>query len=338
MVWIEHRPRDNLFFMSRLAALLLVLLPWLVPACGGESSNDRVVLTVRRGAVGPRVLIVVAHPDDEIAFAGAAYKTTTHLDGVVDLLTITNGEGGFKYSTLAEELYGLELTDEAIGRRHLPEIRRRELIEGCRQLRMHTITFLSEVDHRYTQDPTEVLAPDAEVWDLERVRKRIDRALANGEYDFVLGLAPTATTHGHHQAATILAAQAVARMPQDERPAMLAVRSRRGTDESPTLRANSHAPEVTQPLEHPPLVFDRAQKFGHKDKLDYSIVANWAISAHKSQGTMQMYVGPASEEHYFALAPTTPEALERATAWIARLEEPQFEVRTYGESAGSNAR
>ena len=56
--------------------------------------------------------VVAPHPDDEIAFAGALYKTSTLLDGRCDVAGITNGEGGFKYSTLAERIYGLELTDE----------------------------------------------------------------------------------------------------------------------------------------------------------------------------------------------------------------------------------
>ena len=132
------------------------------------------------------MLCIVAHPDDEIAFAGTLYKTSTHLDGVADLAVITNGEGGFKYSTLGENLYGLELTDAAVGRAHLPRIRQAELVAGCRWLGVHRIHFLGERDHRYTQDPDEVLADDAGVWDLERVRARLDLLLAAGDYDFVL--------------------------------------------------------------------------------------------------------------------------------------------------------
>ena len=39
-------------------------------------------VTPRDGATGPRVLVVVAHPDDEVAFAATLYKTTTALNGV----------------------------------------------------------------------------------------------------------------------------------------------------------------------------------------------------------------------------------------------------------------
>src|SRR5450631_510934 len=69
---------------------------------------------------GPRVLIVDAHPDDEGAYAAAVYKITHDLGGMVDLVVVTNGEVGYKYSTLAEAYYHLKLTDEKIGRKYLP--------------------------------------------------------------------------------------------------------------------------------------------------------------------------------------------------------------------------
>src|ERR1051326_1544551 len=42
----------------------------------------------------PKVLIVIAHPDDESAFSATVYKITHELKGTVDLLMVTNGEGG----------------------------------------------------------------------------------------------------------------------------------------------------------------------------------------------------------------------------------------------------
>src|SRR5579859_7055509 len=64
----------------------------------------------------PRVLLVVAHPDDELCFAVTVYKITHELGGTVDQVVITNGEGGYRFSLLAEDYYGVKLTDEAVGR------------------------------------------------------------------------------------------------------------------------------------------------------------------------------------------------------------------------------
>ncbi|MBK6879153.1 MAG: PIG-L family deacetylase [Ignavibacteria bacterium] len=51
----------------------------------------------------PKVLVVTAHPDDDAVFAATNYKIVHDLGGIVDLALVTNGEGGYKYSTLAGE-------------------------------------------------------------------------------------------------------------------------------------------------------------------------------------------------------------------------------------------
>lgn len=42
----------------------------------------------------------MAHPDDESFCTGTVYKLTHDYNAKVDLACITNGEGGYKYSTL----------------------------------------------------------------------------------------------------------------------------------------------------------------------------------------------------------------------------------------------
>jgi hypothetical protein len=86
-----------------LRSLVLAVLLSFVSSCRGARSWEEIVRVSDQVGDGPRVLCVVAHPDDEIAFAGALYKTATLLDSVCDLVTITNGEGGFKYATLLGE-------------------------------------------------------------------------------------------------------------------------------------------------------------------------------------------------------------------------------------------
>lgn len=62
-----------------------------------------------------KTLLVVAHPDDEYYCAATIYKMAVQLGGTVDELIITNGEGGCRYSTLAEAYYKKTLTVEAVG-------------------------------------------------------------------------------------------------------------------------------------------------------------------------------------------------------------------------------
>ena len=288
-------------------------------------------------AGGPTVLAIFAHPDDETTVAGALYKTSTLLGGPCDLVVITNGEGGFKYATLAERLYGLELTDEVVGRAELPAIRRAELEAAGELVGLRRIVFLGERDHRYTTDPWEVLDPAAGVWDLPRIEGELSELLRAGSYDFVLTMAPSTETHGHHQAAMVLAARAVAALPPEHRPVLLGA-ALEDAERGPPARPSALPgfPE-TAVAAGGPFVFDRTQRFGHRDALDYRIVVNWVIAAHKSQGTMQLAMNRGLAEHYFPYAVSPPDASERCARWFAALAAPQFPARDYGESAGTNA-
>ena len=74
-----------------------------------------------------------------------------------------------------------------------------------------------------------------------------------------------------------------------------------------------------------PFSFDRRTRFGHRDRLDYSIPILWAMAEHRSQGTLQMMVGRAAAQ------------AARAADWVALLSQPTFVVPEYGASAGTNA-
>src|SRR3954470_19278865 len=98
---------------------------------------------------GPKVLVVTAHPDDETGMSATIYKITHELGGIVDQCVITNGEGGYKYSTLAEAYYGLELTSERVGRANLPRIRKQELMNAGKIIGTNNIFFLDQKDAHY---------------------------------------------------------------------------------------------------------------------------------------------------------------------------------------------
>src|SRR6185436_9132999 len=107
-----------------------------------------------------------------------------------------------------------------------------------------------------------------------------------GQYDFVLTLLPNAETHGHHKAATLLALHAIDKLPDDRRPAVLGAEAASSSEPArefqeladyPVTRARGGTFEVSR-LRPAPL----------KNSLNYQIIANWVIAAHKSQGLFQM--------------------------------------------------
>ncbi len=94
--------------------IVAILLLFAVSAGAQTQQHERLL------GAHPRVLIVVAHPDDESCFSVTVYEITHNLGGTVDQLVITNGEGGYKYSLPAEAYYHAPLTEEAVGQAMLP--------------------------------------------------------------------------------------------------------------------------------------------------------------------------------------------------------------------------
>ena len=123
---------------------------------------------------GPKVLVVTAHPDDETGMAVTIYKITHELKGTVDQCVITNGEGGYKYSTLSEDYYGLELTDEKVGRKHLPQIRKQELMNAGKIIGITNHFFLDQKDAGYSLNEKEPLDT---TWNVAWVNTRLSEIL-----------------------------------------------------------------------------------------------------------------------------------------------------------------
>jgi N-acetylglucosamine malate deacetylase 2 len=284
----------------------------------------------------PRVLIVVAHPDDESCFAATVYEITHNLGGVVDQMVITNGEGGYRYSLLAEPVYGVALTDEAVGRAALPEIRKRELLEAGRVLGIANHFFLDERDVRYTQDIEEVLG---EHWRAGVVQPEVERRIATGHYDFVFTLFPSPETHGGHKAATITALNAVQqtaeRRPVGRMPVVLGCQTAQSGAAEPSWAGFQSA---RHPFRTLPGVFvtDREVKFGFRDALDYQIIVNWVIAAHKSQGAFQTEMNRADREEFVILesgaADGAADEAERARRLFHALAEQAAHPRGVGSS------
>jgi LmbE family N-acetylglucosaminyl deacetylase len=232
-------------------------------------------------------------------------------------LVITNGEGGYRYSLLAESLYGVALTDEAIGRAALPEIRKRELLEAGHVLGIANHYFLDERDVRFTQDIDEVLGQH---WRPGVVLPEVQRRIEAARYDFVFTLFPSPATHGGHKAATITALNAVQQM-SGRKPVVLGCQTAHsGAEAQPSW-------EGFQSAQHPfrslPQVFstDRTVKFGFNGALNYQIIVNWVIAAHRSQGAFQAGVNRADREEFVILQSGSQDESLRTNALFHALAE-----------------
>ncbi len=244
-----------------------------------------------------RVLIVIAHPDDESGMSATVYKITHELHGVVDLAVVTNGEAGYKYSLLAEPIYGVKLTDETTGRKYLPTIRKKELMAAGAIIGISNYFFFDQQDNHYTLDVDTVFR---EVWDTSLVKTRLKTIIKKGNYNFIFCLLPTPDTHGHHKGATILALSTLNELPAATRPLILgASGSSKGDttftkfsmlDKFPLTSIKSGASDFS---------VDRTKSFGFKNSLNYKIIANWEIAEHKSQGSMQTFMNRGDYENYW---------------------------------------
>lgn len=270
-------------------------------------------------AQSPRVLIVNAHPDDEGSVAATAYKVTKEMGGMVELVVVTNGEAGYKYSLLAEDIYGQKLTDEATGRKYLPNIRKKELKKGCHWVGIEKIYHFNQLDTHYTLDPDTVLTS---VWAVEKVKKQLTNLILKNQYDYIFCLLPTPETHGHHKAASILALETVKNLPATaKKPIVLGVSGGMKGDTTPVkVFTGLPAYPVTAIKEgKSSFQLDKTVGFGHKDKLNYKIVVNWLIAEHKSQGTMQTFMNMGDYENYWYFDLNDPAKKVETAAFFEKL-------------------
>lgn len=265
-----------------------------------------------------RVLLVDAHPDDESGMAATIYKITHELGGKVDLAVVTNGEAGYKYSLLANDIYGQHLTTEATGRKYLPNIRAKELKAGCRWVGIKNIHFLHQKDTYYTLDADSVLT---HVWDTAKVKAKIRQLIKKNHYDFIFCLLPTNDTHGHHKGASILALETVKDLPEATRPLVLGVSVGSLVDTVNRVKFSGLEKYPVTAVKAGRYSFstDRSVKFGFRNALTYRIVVNWLIAEHKSQGSMQTYMGRGDLENFWYFDINSPARKAEAEALFKRL-------------------
>jgi LmbE family N-acetylglucosaminyl deacetylase len=260
----------------------------------------------------PRALVVIAHPDDESILSVTLYKLAKEQQGTVDLYVITNGEAGYRYSTLAERYYGCTLTNQADARKKLPAIRKKELLEAAAVLGVAHVYFGNQPDSHYSLDEH---GPLDTSWRVPAVRRKLHELLIRNHYDYVFCLLPEPGTHGGHKAATLLTLDAVAALPANQRPVILGVALRDKTD---TVRKFSGLSgyEITRTVSQlPSFTVDRTVSFSYRNKINYKIIADWELAAHKSQGATQMTMNDGDLEEFWYFTINGP-AREASTAQL----------------------
>jgi LmbE family N-acetylglucosaminyl deacetylase len=286
----------NLIFSQTRAEFLKRML-WLATSCSvaGAASS------------GPKLLIVVAHPDDEYMFAATTYRLVRELGWTADQVVITNGEAGYRYSSLAERVYGTRLADEGDGRIHLPAIRKEEVLRAGKILGVRKHFFLDQKDLGFA---TVASAAGTGNWNRARIGQFLYELLSKERYDAVFTLLPTDETHGHHRAATILTLEAVARLSENERPLVFGVDA--DPDPNPVGFEGLPGQPLTATLSaKPSITFDRSASFGYHDALSYQIVVNWVIAEHKSQGLFQNDAGKNRFEHFWLFREGSADTISR---------------------------
>lgn len=272
--------RQNFFSYLGLLLFCLILLPFLTQA--------------QKIDYKPKILLVTAHPDDEVIYAATVFKTTQILNGVADLAIMTNGEGGYRYSTLGNYIYDKQLDMEEVGRAFLPGIRKKEAMAAGKIVGIRNYYFFDQKDRQYTKDIERPLG----FWDSAWIAGRLHKIIKEENYDFVFTMLPRPNTHGHHKASALLALRAIQSLEPERRPIVLGTTIYREKGDTTNFDMLKGYPLTKINQNRAPLTFDRTRSFGYNDRLNYNIIANWMIAEHKSQGTVQLFINVAKVEVY----------------------------------------
>lgn len=237
------------------------------------------------------VLVVIAHQGDETLYAAFLHALTHKLDAIVDLVCITNGEGGFRYSAPSESLYNnLQLSTEHIGRQHLPRIRKQELLASGKILGLRKFFFYEQLDLKYDRNVDIVFSNQ---WDKQYVCQQLMQTIMNGNgaigYDIMLIMLPYIESHGHHSASGIVALEAIESLKKDSSlnikiPTVIAG-SEHILNQLPTYPSHSLS-KISSNLPNQ-FIFNRTWKLSETNRIcDYRTIVIWTCSEHKSQSAL----------------------------------------------------
>ena len=299
--------------------IVFIAAAWLLMGLSADAQNGN----------APSALVVIAHPDDEAMCSVTIYKITKELKGTVDVAVITNGEAGFKYSTLAEAYYGVPLTDEKEGRKYLPQIRKQELMNAGKIIGVSNIFFLDQPDAKFNLDERDPLDTS---WNVPLVMAHLKDIFAHHHYDFVFCMLPVPATHAGHKAASILALRTVQAMPLAERPVILGVSGSSKSDT--TVRHFTQLKNYTETAvmgDTAMFHLDRTTPFGYNHALNYKMIATWEMAEHKSQGAYEMMLsrGGSDIENFWLFKINNAQAETKARQLFQQLSVVPYPTKTY---------
>ncbi len=152
----EGRPRP----MALAVVLLVMLVLILAPVFLAPPSHAAYVAAVSPLQPGDRLLLVVAHPDDEIIGAGGLVATARRAGVPVSVLVLTDGDS----NKMSAALIGRRLRLRAPDFIKTGQVRQRETLEGLRRLDVSggSVFFLGFPDRVLTQvlaSETAVVSP-----------------------------------------------------------------------------------------------------------------------------------------------------------------------------------
>ena len=234
------------------------------------------------------ILVVIAHPDDETLFGGFIHAVTHKLNASVDLVCVTNGESGNGYAGLSESFYGnLKLSEEAIGRKHLPRIRQQELFGSGRIVGIRKFFFYEENDSKSSPYSNATLD---EQWDKEWIIQQFQHTIKHGNgangYDLMIVILPSVDSPDQHTASGLLALEAIDRLQQVKSVDIIIPTIIGGSEviltQPPTYPANRLADILT----NVEFRFNLQWKINNSPIVDYQTVLFWMAAEHKSQGAL----------------------------------------------------
>jgi hypothetical protein len=191
----------------------------------------------------------------------------------------------------------------------------------------NNIFFLDQKDAHYGLDEHEPLDTS---WDVHWVSTRLREILTKTKYDYIFCLIPVPETHGGHKAATLLALRSVRDLPASQRPIVLGVSGSAKTD---TVQTHFHQlggyTETRMDGDTALYRFDLSTPFGYRNALNYKIIVNWEIAEHKSQGTMQVYMGRGDYENFWYFAINDPAGKEKCRQLFEQLKKIPYKALEY---------